>query len=59
MSAIPNWNQYVVKQRSAAILVAIPTGYEILLRAANVEGVNFETFQNDFDLDKSMASWAV
>jgi len=30
----------------------IPWGYEIILRAANVPGINFQTFQDDFDFDK-------
>ncbi len=30
----------------------MPTGYEIILRAAEVKGINYESFQDDFDLDK-------
>jgi hypothetical protein len=30
----------------------IPSGYESLLRTAGIENINYETFQDDFDLDK-------
>lgn len=53
MSAFPNWQQYIVKQRRPAT-GCIPTGYEIILRAANCGNVNFETFQDEFDLDKDL-----
>jgi hypothetical protein len=32
----------------------IPTGYEMMLRAAGAQGVDFESFQNDFDLEKDL-----
>jgi hypothetical protein len=53
MSAFPNWQQYIVKQKRPAT-GCIPTGYEVILRAANCKGVNFETFQDEFDLDKDL-----
>jgi hypothetical protein len=55
MSAFPNWQQYIVTQKRSAT-GCIPTGYEVILRAANCEGVNFETFQDEFDLDKDLNS---
>lgn len=53
MSAFPNWQQHIVKQRRPAT-GCIPTGYEVILRAANWKGVNLDTFQDDFDLDKDL-----
>jgi hypothetical protein len=53
MSAFPNWQQYIVKQQRPAT-GCIPTAYELILRADNREGVNFETFQDEFDLDKDL-----
>ena len=53
MSAFPNWQRYVVEQRRPAT-GCIPTGYEVILRAANCTGINFDTFQDDFDLDKGL-----
>ena len=52
MSAFPNWQEYVVIQRRPQS-GCIPTGYEMLLRAAGVQGVDFNTFQDEFDLDKN------
>jgi hypothetical protein len=51
MSVFPDWEKYAVHQRRANS-GCIPTGYEMLLRAAQVHGINFDTFQDDFDLDK-------
>ena len=53
MSAFPNWQQHAVKQKRNQT-GCIPTGYEIILRAASCKGVNFETFQDEFDLDKDL-----
>lgn len=53
MSAFPNWEQYAVPQRREKT-GCIPTGYEMILRAAGVESINFDTFQDDFDLDKDL-----
>jgi hypothetical protein len=50
MTAFPDWQKYVVPQRNI-MTGCIPTGYEVLLRAAGVEGVDYSTFQEDFDLD--------
>ncbi len=51
MSAFPDWKKYVVPQRRPES-GCIPTGYEILLRAVGVEGIDYAAFQDDFDLDK-------
>lgn len=51
MSAFPNWQSFVVRQRRPKT-GCIPTGFEILLRAAKAEGICFDTFQDDFDLDQ-------
>ena len=53
MSAFPNWQQHVVKQKRNQT-GCIPTGYEVVLRASGYKGVNFETFQDEFDLDKNL-----
>jgi len=50
MTVFPDWQKYAVRQRQE-LTGCIPTGYEILLRAAGVSGVNFNTFQEDFDLE--------
>lgn len=50
MSAFPEWKKYAVEQKRLQT-GCIPTGYEILLRTAGVEGVDFATFQDEFDLD--------
>jgi len=51
MSAFPNWQTYAVPQRRPGS-GCIPTGYEILLRAAKITDIDYDTFQDDFDLDK-------
>ena len=40
---------FVVQQRNPQS-GCIPSGYEMLLRAGNVAGIGFESFQEDFDL---------
>lgn len=52
MSAFPNWRKYIVGQKRMKT-GCIPTGYEILLRAANTQGIDWTTFQDEFDLDKN------
>jgi len=49
--AFPNWKRFAVRQRRPAS-GCIPTGYEMLLRAAKVEGIDLDSFQDDFDLDQ-------
>jgi hypothetical protein len=51
MSAFPDWEKFAVKQKRLET-GCIPTGYEMILRAAGVANVDFATFQDDFDLDK-------
>lgn len=53
MSAFPDWQKYAVRQKRDGT-GCIATGYEMLLRAAGVEGIAFSTFQDDFDLDKDL-----
>lgn len=55
MSTFPNWQSHAVHQRRP-LSGCIPTGYEFLLRVAGVDYVNFDTFQDDFDLDKDLIS---
>lgn len=50
MSVFPNWRSFAVHQRRPQT-GCIPTGYEMILRAAAAESVDFGTFQDDFDLD--------
>jgi len=51
MSAFPNWQKFAVRQRRQTT-GCIPTGYEIILRAAEIPGIDFDCFQEEFDLDK-------
>jgi hypothetical protein len=51
MRELPGWRDFAVVQRRDAS-GCIPTGYEILIRAAAVPGVALDSFQDDFDLDK-------
>jgi hypothetical protein len=50
VSAFPDWEQYAIPQRRIHT-GCIPTGYEMILRAAGVKGINYNTFQDDFDLE--------
>ncbi len=52
-SVFPNWKKFAVHQRRPQT-GCIPTGYEMILRAAKVKQVDFATFQDDFDLDKQL-----
>lgn len=52
MSAFPDWQKHAVNQRRPAT-GCIPTAYEMMLRAANVAGLDLAGFQDEFDLDKS------
>lgn len=52
MSVFPNWQKYAVAQKRPAT-GCIPTAYEFLLRTANASGIDFSTFQDDFDLDRN------
>ncbi len=48
MVQLSNWTKTIVPQRHET--GCIPTGYEWLIRYLNIQGVNLETFQEDFDL---------
>jgi len=50
MSVFPDWKDHAVHQRRP-MTGCIPTAYEMILRAAQAEGIDFQTFQDDFDLD--------
>lgn len=52
MSAFPDWQKHAVNQRRLAT-GCIPTAYEMMLRAANVPGIDLANFQDEFDLDKN------
>lgn len=56
MSVFPNWQNFAVHQRRSRS-GCIPTGYEMILRAAAADGVDFAKFQDDFDLDINLESW--
>jgi hypothetical protein len=51
MTVFPDWQKHAVhqKRRDSG---CIPTGFEMILRAAGRTDIDFETFQDDFDLDK-------
>ena len=48
MPELSNWDDIIVPQRHRT--GCIPTGYEWLIRYLGIQGVNLETFQEDFDL---------
>lgn len=50
MSVFPDWKKYAVPQKRDKT-GCIPTGYELLLRAANIQGINYQNFQDEFDLE--------
>ena len=52
-SIFPNWQEYAIRQRRFET-GCIPTGYEMILRAVGAENIDFESFQDDFDLDKEI-----
>ena len=51
MGAFPNWQKFAVHQRRQAT-GCIPTSYEIILRAAGIQGIDFNSFQDDFDIEE-------
>lgn len=51
MTELQNWNNVVVPQRH--LTGCIPTGYEWVIRYLRIQGVNFQTFQEDFDLGQN------
>jgi len=50
MTVFPDWEKYAVPQKRSAT-GCIPTGYEMLLRVADIKGIDFDTFQDEFDLE--------
>jgi hypothetical protein len=54
VSVFPDWQQFAVHQRREKT-GCIPTGYEMILRSAGAQGVDFRSFQDDFDLEKDLA----
>jgi hypothetical protein len=55
MNVFPDWQKYAVVQKRES--GAIPAGYQMLLQAGNAQGIDFDTFQDDFDLDKGKGPW--
>jgi hypothetical protein len=53
MSVFPDWRRFAIPQRRG-MTGCIPTGYEMILRAAGAQGIDFDTFQDDFDLEKDL-----
>jgi len=51
MPQLSNWTETKVLQRHES--GCIPTGYEWLVRYLKIQGVNLETFQEDFDLGQN------
>lgn len=50
MSVFPGWEKFARPQRQGET-GCIPTGFEMLLRAAGVEGVDLTRFQEEYDLE--------
>lgn len=50
MTVFPDWQRFAVHQRRSRT-GCIPTAYEMFLRAAGAKQIDFDTFQDDFDLD--------
>lgn len=51
MSVFPDWRKFAVPQKRPDS-GCIPTGYEFILRAAGAKGIDWSTFQDEFDLDR-------
>src|SRR5262245_10377612 len=49
MPEIPNWRSHVVTQKRQGC-GCVPAGFEYLLRIAGVTGIDYSTFQDNFDL---------
>lgn len=54
-SRLVGWEKNAVVQRRADGCIA--TGFEYLLRSAGVQGIDYATFQDDFDLGAEMNSY--
>jgi hypothetical protein len=57
VTVFPDWQKYAVPQRYP-LTGCIPTGYEIILRARGIDGIDYTTFQERFDLDKDLPEGA-
>ena len=53
MSVFPDWVRFAVPQKRPKT-GCIAAGYEMMLRAAGVPGIDYATFQDDFDLDRDL-----
>ena len=51
MAQLLDWSKTLVPQRHES--GCVPTGYEWLIRYLKIQGVNFESFQEDFDLGQN------
>jgi hypothetical protein len=51
MPELAGWREFTVEQRRN-LSGCIPTGFEMLVRAAGVTGVDLASFQDDFDLER-------
>ena len=54
-SRLVGWEKNAVVQRSANSCVA--TGFEYLLRSAGIQGIDYATFQDEFDLGVALNSY--
>ena len=50
MSVFRDWQRYAVSQTHDYSCIA--AGYEMILRAAGADGIDFATFQDEFNFDK-------
>lgn len=55
MTAFTDWQRFAVPQKHEST-GCIPWTYEIMLRAADTEGIDWTTFQEDFDLNRQAGS---
>lgn len=53
MTELMNWDKHLVIQRDPN-LGCIPTGYEWMLRVAEIPGIDFENFQCEFNLQANL-----
>jgi hypothetical protein len=51
VSELSHWKNVIVPQRHET--GCVPTGYEWLIRYLGIEGVELDTFQEDFDLQRA------
>jgi hypothetical protein len=53
LTVINDWEQYAIPQKRLRT-GCIATGYEMILRASKIQGIDFDSFQDEFDLDKEL-----